>query len=68
MVLHITLTLDTTEDVVNTASVISSTTWPWCKRSYSAGVAETNTVWGNKRSNSLNFRGRLSMAEGRRKP
>jgi hypothetical protein len=34
----------------------------------SEGVAETNTVCGISFSNSSNFSGRLSSAEGRRKP
>ena len=36
--------------------------------SYSAGVAETQSIWGILASNSGNFKGRLSKAEGMRKP
>src|SRR3982074_2461086 len=45
-----------------------STTCPECCRSYSAGVAETKTVWRTTFSNSSKRSGRLSSAEGRRKP
>ncbi|MNF12958.1 hypothetical protein D3C80_2146340 [compost metagenome] len=45
-----------------------STTWSEWFFSYSAGVAETNTVWRIFCSNSSNFKGRLSSADGRRKP
>ena len=36
--------------------------------SHGPGVAETCTVWGRMASHSSNLSGRLSMAEGRRKP
>ncbi len=45
---------------VKTPPVLSSSQAP--------GVAETKTVWGRMASHSSNFSGRLSMAEGRRKP
>src|SRR5215467_6814657 len=49
--------------------MICSTTTPLllCS-SYSAGVAETKTACGTISSNSRNFSGRLSSAEGSRKP
>ena len=37
-------------------------------RSYSPGVADTNTIWFSFDSTSSNLSGRLSNAEGRRKP
>ena len=45
-----------------------STTCAWCARSYSAGVAETKTVRFIRRSNSSSRSGRLSSADGSRKP
>jgi hypothetical protein len=45
-----------------------STTCAAWVRSYSAGVAETKIAWRTWRSNSSNLSGRLSSAEGRRKP
>ncbi len=45
-----------------------STTWPVCSASYTEGVAETNTLWRITFSNSSKRSGRLSIAEGRRKP
>ena len=43
-------------------------TWVLFWRSYSPGVAETKIIWFSFDSTSSNFRGRLSNAEGRRKP
>ncbi len=45
-----------------------STTCPACVRSYSAGVADTKIVCGSRRSNSSKRSGRLSSADGSRKP
>ena len=49
--------------------MICSTTFSLeCSFSYSAGVALTNTTWLILCSNSSNFRGLLSNAEGNLKP
>ncbi|MNS92911.1 hypothetical protein D3C72_1270590 [compost metagenome] len=45
-----------------------STTCPAWSFSNCAGVAETNITWRILRSNSSNFSGRLSSADGIRKP
>src|SRR5690606_9572789 len=49
--------------------IICSINSPWvCSNSQGPGVAETNTVWGRKASHSSNFKGRLSLQDGKRKP
>ncbi len=45
-----------------------STTWFECSSSNALGVAETNTVWETRSTNSSKRSGRLSFAEGRRNP
>ena len=47
---------------------ICSTIRPECSRSYWPGVADTNTICGVIERNSSNVCGRLSSAEGSRKP
>ena len=37
-------------------------------RSHGPGVADTRTIWPTRSRNSWNFSGRLSIADGRRKP
>ncbi len=48
--------------------MICSTTRPECASSKGPGVAETKTTWETLSKNSSKRRGRLSNAEGRRKP
>ena len=48
--------------------ITCSTIWSASCFSKSPGVADTYTAWENRSSNSSNFSGRLSKAQGRRKP
>ena len=47
---------------------ICSTTCFECSRSYGPGVADTNTICGTRWRNSSKRSGRLSIADGSRKP
>ena len=47
---------------------ICSTTWLELASSYSPGVADMNTTWRTRSTNSSKRSGRLSVADGRRKP
>ena len=58
----------TSGSTIPVGRTICSTIRGECERSYSPGVAETNTICGVIERNSANVCGRLSIALGKRKP